>query len=135
MANLITLSLLVVLQVLGNSLLSHGIRQLGEVKNIANPLVLVPFAFQVLTNPWVILGIVCLIAALLLYLAAVSRLDLSYVLPMIASSYVLTTLSAWLFLGEQVAVTRWAGTLLVTIGIALVGFSENRRRRQRSSKR
>jgi drug/metabolite transporter (DMT)-like permease len=73
------------------------------------------------------LGFVLLLAFFALYLAALSRLDLSYVLPMTASTYVLTALSAWLILGESVSPIRWAGTLAVTIGIVLVTDSERRK--------
>jgi len=76
------------------------------------------------------LGFFLLLAFFALYLAALSRLDLSYVLPMTASTYVLTALSAWLILGESVSPVRWAGTLAVTIGIVLVTDSERRKSRQ-----
>lgn len=126
MTNFIVISLLVVLQVLGNISVGLGIRQVGEV-NTLNPLVLLAFGFHVLTNPWVVFGIAFLIVSLLLYLAAISRLDLSYVVPMTASNYMLATLCAWLFLGERISITRWAGTFMVTIGVLLVGLSEGRK--------
>ena len=142
MTNFIVISLLVVLQVLGNISVGLGIRQVGEV-NTLNPLVLLAFGFHVLTNPWVVLGIAFLIVSLLLYLAAISRLDLSYVVPMTASNYMLATLCAWLILGERISTTRWAGTFMVTIGVLLVGLSEGRggklavtaRRKRRNSSR
>jgi drug/metabolite transporter (DMT)-like permease len=94
--------------------------------NAPNPLALLAAGIEILTNPWIILGVVCLILALLFYLAAISRLDLSYVLPMSASSYVLSTLCAWSILGERISATRWAGTIMVTIGVLLVGLSEGK---------
>jgi len=81
----IVLSLLVLFQVFGNVELSHGMRQIGEV-NTLNPVLLLNLGSRVLTNPWIILGVAFLIASLLLYLAAISRLDLSYVLPITESS-------------------------------------------------
>lgn len=123
MTNFIIISLLVVVQVLGNISLGFGIRQIGEV-NTLNPLALFAFGIDVLTNPWVVFGIALLIVALLLYLAAISRLDLSYVLPMTASTYLIATLCAWLLLGERISATRWVGTFIVTIGVLLVGLGE-----------
>lgn len=141
MTNFIVLSLLVVLQVLGNISLGRGIRQIGEV-NTLNPSALLAFGIDVLTNPWVVLGIAFLIVCLILYLVAISRLDLSYVLPMTASTYMLATLCAWLLLGERISATRWAGTFVVTIGVLLVGLGERseltrkpaRRKRTNSSR-
>lgn len=124
MKKFIVLSLLVLFQVLGNVELSHGMRQIGEV-NTLNPLLVLKLGSRVLTNPWIILGVAFLIASLLLYLAAISRLDLSYVLPITESSYVLTTLFAWLMLGEKISVARWVGTLTISVGVLIVGLSES----------
>ena len=46
--------------------------------------------------------------------------DLTYVLPVTALGYVLSTALAAVFLDEQVSVKRWAGTGLIVLGTALV---------------
>lgn len=125
MKNFIALSLLVVTQVLGDVWLSRGVRQIGEV-NTLNPSSVLAFGIHALINPWVVLGILFLIAALLLYLAVLSWLDLSYVMPMTASSYVLNALLAWLILGESISQVKWAGTLAVSVGVLIVGLSEGK---------
>jgi len=124
--NFILLSLLVISQVLGDIWLSRGMKQVGEV-NTLNPLALLGVGMQVLANHWIWLGVAFLIASLFFYLTAVSKLDLSYVLPMHAFSHVLNALFAWLLLGESISVIRWAGTFTVTVGVLLVGLSEDKR--------
>jgi len=133
--NFVILALLVLSQVAGNISLTYGIKQLGEVNTI-NPLLLIKYMGLVLFSPWTWFAIVLLITSLILYLTAVSRLDLSYVLPMIASNYVVTTLAAWLILQEHVSWNRWMGTLLVTAGVLIVGLGElhQKSRRARSIK-
>jgi len=133
--NFVILALLVLSQVAGNTSLTYGIKQLGEV-NTVNPLLLIKYMGLVLFSPWTWFAIVLLITSLILYLTAVSRLDLSYVLPMIASNYVVTTLAAWLILQEHVSWNRWMGTLLVTAGVLIVGLGElhQKSRRARSIK-
>lgn len=111
------------LQVLGNVWLSRGMRQVGEV-NTLKPLVLLSLALRMLMNPWFMLGLILLIAFFLLFLAALSRLELSYVLPMTASNYVLTALFAWLVLNENISPVRWAGTLAISVGVLLVALSK-----------
>ena len=123
------LGLVVILQVAGNVFLSRGMRRVGTIGGISAAS-LYAYGIKTVTNPWVMLGFFLLLAFFALYLAALSRLDLSYVLPMTASTYVLTALSAWLILGESVSPVRWAGTLAVTIGIVLVTDSERRKSRQ-----
>jgi bacterial/archaeal transporter family protein len=119
--NFVILALVVITQVAGNLALSKGIKELGAIDTI-NPLVLLGFGWQIVNSPWIWLALVFLISSLIFYLVALSRMELSYVLPLIASNYVLTTLSAWLVLGDRVSLTRWVGTILITCGVMLVGF-------------
>ena len=82
---------------------------------------LVVFLF---TNAWIWLGIAFLLSSLVFYLIAISWLELSYVLPIHASSYVLDALFAWLILGERISEARWISTLSIAIGVLFVGLSE-----------
>lgn len=72
------------------------------------------------TNPFVWIGVLLLVLFFILYLTSLSWEELSYVLPLTAADYVLVTLLAYLLLGEDVSPMRWAGSLLVATGIALV---------------
>ncbi len=57
---------------------------------------------------------------MVLWLIALSSLEVSKAYPMLSLSYVLTVLSAKLLLREQVSGTRWLGVLLISIGAAVV---------------
>lgn len=46
--------------------------------------------------------------------------DLSFVVPCIASSYIVSTLLAEFVLGEHVEFARWFGVLLICLGVFLV---------------
>ncbi len=72
----------------GNVLLSHGMRQVGKIVS-ASPLDYV-CAFA---NPWAVLGVLVLIFWMIGDLALLSRADLSFVLPITASSYVLIAIA------------------------------------------
>ena len=129
MKNFVVILLIVLFEVVGNSCLSHGMRLVGDVSS-THPATLCAVGIRVLTNPWVIVGVVLLIGYFLSFLIALSRLELSYVLPMTASGYVLTTLVAWRLLGEAISASRWWGTTLICVGIAFVGLSERRKEGQ-----
>ncbi|HAC65332.1 MAG TPA: hypothetical protein DCF68_17835 [Cyanothece sp. UBA12306] len=94
--------------------------------DLSNPWILPHLITYILTNIWIILGITVLIISLSLYLTAISDLDLSYVLPIHASSYVLNGIFAWLFLGESISFYRWASTLLIAFGVLFVGLSDSK---------
>ena len=109
--------IVVVSNVVGNSALTYGMRQLGDIGY--SPLALIGALF----HPWVALGVALLILWTLSHMALLSWADLSYVLPVTAIGYVLTALSGRYFLSETVTSTRWAGIALITAGVTLVGLT------------
>jgi multidrug transporter EmrE-like cation transporter len=57
------------------------------------------------------------------WLATLSRADLSWAYPLLAVGYILTLVFAPLILRESVPLVRWAGTLLIVVGIYLISRS------------
>ena len=100
---------------LGDSLLSYGMKQVGNVS-----LQHVGSLLLAITNPWVALGILLLLGFFACYMTALSWADLTYVLPASSLGYVLLALIARLALHEHVTVTRWLGIALVSSGVGFV---------------
>ena len=101
----------------GDTLLSHGMRQVGPVSVGHLGLLLVA-----IRNPWVITGILCLLGFFASYLTALSWADLTFVLPATAFGYVVVALLSKFWLHETVSLYRWAGIVLIVCG---VGFVDN----------
>ncbi|MGA9390592.1 MAG: EamA family transporter [Candidatus Sulfotelmatobacter sp.] len=99
----------------GDSMLSHGMKQVGSVS--LNHLQSVIFA---ILNPWVAIGILLLLAFFATYMTALSWADLTYVLPATSLGYVLLALVAKFFLHEHVSPLRWMGIALITGGVGFV---------------
>lgn len=111
------LTLVVILSnVLGNLALSMGMKA-----NMAGAVGVRAYA-KAFFSPLVLLGVTLLIVWLLSRMALMSWADLSYILPVTSIGYVLSALAGKFFLAEQVSPARWAGTLLIVLGIALVAF-------------
>lgn len=125
MSRTLVILLLIVCQVFGDIWLSRGMRQIGAVNSIEIGF-LIAISIKFLTNPWIWLGIAFLISSLTLYLVALSRFDLSYVLPMTAFTYVLSTSLAVLILREHVSPIRLFGTCIITAGAFVVGWDEQK---------
>jgi len=81
----------------------------------------------VVRNPYVLAGVVFLAVFFFLYLAALSWADLSFVMPLTAMSYIFAALLAKFMLKEELSWFRWAGTLVITLGIILVAFDGRQR--------
>jgi uncharacterized membrane protein len=106
----------VVSNVAGNLALAWGIKH-GPAG--ASPV-------RALLEPFVVLGVALLIVWTLMRLALLERRDLSWVLPVTGVGYVLNAAAGALVLHEPVSMSRWAGTLLIVGGAALVGLGEAR---------
>ena len=70
-------------------------------------------------NPSAIAGTLILIVWILSDLALLSRADLSFVLPVTASAYVLVALVGHFVLHDHISWQRWTGILLITGGVIL----------------
>ena len=125
MAKLLLILLIgLVFEAAGVVFLKKGITQVGEVKAVsAAEIVRVVKAGA--TSPSVLLGVFfeALFFACLLVLMAES--DISFLWPLTALSFVMTTLAALIFLGEKVSSVRWAGVVFIMIGAALISYSEH----------
>jgi drug/metabolite transporter (DMT)-like permease len=123
------LFLVVLLRPLGNLLLAWGMKHFPQIVSIS-PL---PY-LRAMANPYVAAGILLLILSLLVRMALLSLADLSYVLPMTAVGYVVSTALAEFFLRESVSAKGWIGTLLVFFGAAVVGTASRAKTIQPSGK-
>jgi len=104
------------LRAFGNLCLAWGTKHFPETL-AGNPM---PYLRSML-SPFIALGIVMLIVALLVRLALLSVADLSFILPMTAVGYVLAAVLGKFFLHEDVTLQRWIAVALIFGGAALVG--------------
>jgi drug/metabolite transporter (DMT)-like permease len=99
----------------GDSMLSHGMKQTGNIS--LHHLSSVIYAVG---NPWVAAGVVLLLAFFAAYMNALSWADLTYVLPATSLGYVLLALVAKFVLREEVSAMRWVGIALISGGVGFV---------------
>lgn len=100
---------------LGDASLSRGMTQLPAI-SLAHPVSLIGAVF----TPWIALGIALLIGYFASYLTALSWADLTYVMPATALGNVFVALLAHYWLGESISWMRWAGVVLITLGVGFV---------------
>lgn len=83
-------------------------------------------ALQAMQSPMVWVGTLLLIVFFALFSAALSWADLSFVLPATAFGYVLNVAAGYYFLNEAVSPRRWAGAVIITLGVLFVSRSGHR---------
>jgi drug/metabolite transporter (DMT)-like permease len=109
------LLLFIGLKAAGNLSLAWGMKHL-DANASGNPL----YYLRAIFDPFVALGILMLIVALLSRMVLLSLADLSFVLPVTAVGYVLAALLGKVVLHEVVTPQRWMGTILIFAGAAVV---------------
>lgn len=100
---------------LGDTCLSRGMTQLPAI-TLAHPASLIAAVF----TPWIAAGIALLIGFFASYLTALSWADLTFVLPATALGNVIVALLSKFWLHEPISLERWAGIVLITVGVGFV---------------
>lgn len=103
----------------GEIAITHGMKATGEPERL-RPLPLLRFVGRALRNGWFWAGVPLMALAFYSLLMLLSWEPISLVIPASALSYVVGTFGAKYVLGEDVTLARWAGVVLVCIGVALV---------------
>lgn len=104
----------------GQLLLRSGMKSVGYIggERLKQPLMLV---WRVATTPNVIFGLALFVASAGIWLVVLSRTSLSLAYPFAGLTYVLTTLFARYVLHEKVTGLRWAGVMMIVVGIIIIG--------------
>ncbi len=117
--------LLVLAGVLLNSaaqiLLKAGVRHTGVI-SLQVP-ALIKAGLSLAVNPYIIIALACYVVSVVFWLLALSRTAVSIAYPMVSMGYIVTAVVGWLYLGEQMNLTRWAGIIVIIIGVFLVARS------------
>ena len=124
MARLVAILLVgLLMEAAGVVFLSKGLKQIGDLPEVSAAAVWGMFK-KGATNPALLLGVglEAVFFGTLLYL--MSKSDVSFIWPLTALGFVLTTLAARLILKEEVSGLRWAGVFLIVCGAGLITYTE-----------
>jgi drug/metabolite transporter (DMT)-like permease len=104
---------------IGQILLKSGIGQVGEINSIRQ-LFDIKTLLLMFTNIRILAGLLCYGIAAILWLGALSTLNISFMYPLLSLSYVITALIALIFLRENITLFHWIGIFMVVGGCLLI---------------
>jgi drug/metabolite transporter (DMT)-like permease len=114
--NRLFILLIVVTNTIGNILLGTGMQRMPDFQGMP----VMSYTADLLTNWYVVGGTILLIIWMIAQLSMFTWADLTYVLPVTASAYILTALLSKYFLGERISIARWIGIVIISFGVVLV---------------
>jgi drug/metabolite transporter (DMT)-like permease len=105
----------------GQILLKAGMNNIGEITLSLQAIF--KLTWRMVTNPYVFIGLFVYFLSVIFWMAALSRVDLSYAYPFASVSYVIMFLASWLLLHETITPMRIIGTLVIGLGVFLISRS------------
>ncbi len=76
----------------------------------------------VFLNTWVIVGLTLYFSAAVVWLFALVRIEVSMAYPFVGLGFILTMILGKFIMGDDVTLTRLAGTMMISVGVVFVSW-------------
>lgn len=122
--NLISFSLVltgVLLNAAAQLLLKAGTNSIGHFEFSRDNIL--PIGWQLATEPHIFGGLACYGVSVVVWIMALSRVEVSIAYPMLSIGYVVSAAAAWWLFGEAVSPTRLLGIGIIIVGVYIVARS------------
>jgi len=111
----------VLLNAAAQLLLKAGTNAVGHFEfSAAN---IVPVGLRLALEPFILGGVACYVVSLVVWIMALSRVEVSIAYPMLSIGYVINAIAAWYLFGESLTALRLAGIGFIVVGVFLVARS------------
>jgi multidrug transporter EmrE-like cation transporter len=111
----------VLLNAAAQLLLKAGTNAVGHFEfHMANAL---PMGWRLFTEPHILAGMFCYAVSLVVWIMALSRVEVSIAYPMLAIGYVVNAIAAYYLFGEAVTPMRMLGIGIIVVGVYIVARS------------
>lgn len=107
--------------VAGQLILKSGMLQVGQMPSSVRDYI--PFFYRALTNYRVIFSFFLAFIAAMGWMAAVSKLKLSYAYPFMASTFAIVLIFSPILFNEEISLIRWIGVFVIWFGVFLISRS------------
>jgi len=111
----------VLLNAAAQLLLKAGTNAIGAFAFTADNLV--PVGIKVASDPFIVSGLGCYALSVVVWIMALSRVEVSLAYPMLSIGYVVNAVAAWYLFGEALTAQRMIGIATIIAGVFLVARS------------
>jgi multidrug transporter EmrE-like cation transporter len=111
----------VLLNAAAQLLLKAGTNRIGEFAFSA--VNVLPVGMKIASSPFILGGIGCYVVSVVVWILALSRVEVSIAYPMLSIGYVVNAVAAWYLFGEAVSAQRMVGIGTIIVGVFLVARS------------
>jgi multidrug transporter EmrE-like cation transporter len=111
----------VLLNAAAQLLLKAGTNAVGKFEFAAANAV--PMGLKLAVEPHILGGIACYVISVVVWILALSRVEVSIAYPMLSIGYVVNAVAAYYLFGEAVTATRLVGIGIIILGVFIVARS------------
>jgi len=111
----------VLLNAAAQLLLKAGTNAVGHFEFSASNIV--PVGLRLALEPTILGGVACYVVSLVVWIMALSRVEVSIAYPMLSIGYVINAVAAWYLFGESLTALRLTGIGFIVVGVFLVARS------------
>jgi multidrug transporter EmrE-like cation transporter len=111
----------VLLNAAAQLLLKAGTNAVGHFEFAAGNIV--PVGLRLALEPFILGGVACYVVSLVVWIMALSRVEVSIAYPMLSIGYVINAVAAWYLFGESLTALRLTGIGFIVVGVFLVARS------------
>jgi multidrug transporter EmrE-like cation transporter len=108
----------VILNAAAQLMLKAGANRIGEIDLHAQSLIFA--GRQLVFAPPILGGLACYAVSVVLWILALTRVEVSVAYPMLSLGYIVNAFAAWLIFGEALTATRLAGIAAIIVGVCMV---------------
>lgn len=84
---------------------------------------IVPVGLRLALEPHILGGVSCYVVSLVVWIMALSRVEVSIAYPMLSIGYLVNAVAAWYLFGETLSALRLTGIGFIVVGVFLVARS------------
>ena len=111
----------VLLNAAAQLLLKAGTNAVGHFEFSAGNVI--PVGLRLALEPHILGGVGCYVLSLVVWIMALSRVEVSIAYPMLSIGYVINAVAAWYLFGESLTALRLTGIGFIVVGVFLVARS------------
>ena len=111
----------VLLNAVAQLALKASVTDIGAIELSMNSAL--PTAMRLLSEPWLWVGLTCYGISVVVWILALSRVDVSIAYPMLSIGYVVNAFAAWQLFGEALSAGRMLGIGVIIFGVFILARS------------
>ncbi|MDX8380421.1 MAG: EamA family transporter [Gallionella sp.] len=119
--NLISFSLIltgVMLNAAAQILMKSGTNAIGHFDfSVAN---ILPIGWKLATEWHILIALCCYVISVVVWVLALSRVQVSIAFPLLSMAYIVTAVAAWYLLGEALSMTKIVGIGVIILGVVII---------------